>query len=102
MKLLTFKRIEDKSDKYGIDPDGESDWFVKLETEKERELYERMNAVPYKARAAVQAYEDWNALLKIQLGVLDDDVFYYFMEDEKVPEVGEKFELDELVFEREN
>ena len=100
MKLLTFKRVDDKGDRYGIDPDGESDWFVKLETEKERELYERMNLVPTDTKAAEQAYDDWNAMLKIQLGVEDDDIFFYFMENQTPPEIGERYEVDDLIFER--
>ena len=101
MKLLEFKRIEDKGGKYGIDPDGEYDWFVKLTNKKERELYERMNVITEDCPALVQAYDDWNGRLKANLNVEDDDIFYYFMEDEKIPRVGETFTIDELVFKRE-
>lgn len=100
MKLLEFKRIEDKDNRYGIDPDGENDWFVKLETEKERELYEQTTLIPSDVKAAFQAYDGWNAMLKSQLGVEDDDVFYYFMENETPPEIHEHFTIDNLTFER--
>ena len=101
MKLLEFKRIEDKGGKYGIDPDGESDWFVQLTNKKEREIYERTNVITEDCRASRQAYDDLNDALRTNLNVEDDDVFYYFMEDEKVPKIGETFVMDELVFKRE-
>ena len=101
MKLLEFKRIEDKGGKYGIDPDGESDWFVQLTNKKEREIYERTNVITEDCRASRQAYDDLKDALRINLNVEDDDVFYYFMEDEKIPKIGETFVIDELVFKRE-
>lgn len=101
MRLMIFKRIEDKEGKYGIDPNGETDWFVKLDTEKKRELYERMIVITEDCKAATQAYDDWNDLLKANLGVEDDDVYYYFMENETPPKVGETYEIDGLVFRRE-
>lgn len=101
MKLLVFERIEDKNNEHGIDPDGEWDWFVKLETEKERELYERTNVITEDCKAAAQAYDDWNWQLKKNLGVEDDDVYYYFMENQAVPKIGEQFEISGLVFRRE-
>ena len=101
MKLMVFKRTKDEGNKYGIDPNGEWDWFVKIETLKERELYERTNVITEDCKAVRQAYDDWNGLLKNKLGVEDDDVFYYFMETETPPKVGETYKVDELEFIRE-
>ena len=49
-----------------------------------------------------QAYADWNKRLKAHLDVTDELVFYYIMEDEKEPKVGEIFELDNIKLERIN
>ena len=92
MKLLEFKNI--------TIPDERSVWFVKLETEKEEELYRRMELAPEDTKAAIKAYEDWNALLKLQFALEDDDIFYYFMPDEKETKEGETFELDGIAFQR--
>lgn len=102
VKLLEFKRVKDTDNKYGIDPNGECDWFVQLETQKERELYERQWAISEDSRALQQAYEDWEAMLKIQLGVTEDDIFGYFMENETPPKIGEQYKNDGLIFERIN
>lgn len=97
---MTFKRIKDVDNKYGIDLDGENDYFVKIETTQENRAYTRFTEFGQLPTEDIKAYEDWNAMLYGNLGIYDDDVFYYFMADEKVPEVGETFELDGLTFER--
>lgn len=44
----------------------------------------------------------WNGYMTAKLGYYtsDIDIFYYFSPEDKVPEVGEQWELDGLVFER--
>lgn len=98
MKLLEFKIIESDNEK----EKGDIRYVVKLSTENERELYERTNVIAEPCPAADQAYADWNKRLKAHLDVTDELVFYYIMEDEKEPKVGETFELDNIKLERIN
>lgn len=103
MKLLTFKKLEDKT--YG---DGENayEWFVWLEDDDETGYYGEFTetedaVVPNLHREACkEAF--WSGYMTAKLGdtYTDEDIFYYFYPEDKVPAVGEKWELDDMVFER--
>lgn len=99
MKLMEFKFIKDE---HNPSREGDVCYIVKLSTTNERELYERTNVITEPCPAADQAYADWNKRLKAHLDVTDELVFYYIMEDEKEPKVGETFELDNIKLERIN
>lgn len=106
MKLLTFKRIEDKENKYGIDPEGECDWFVWLETLEEHMAYQEYirDSADDKLTEAHRAWVEgrWAGYTLVKLGdtYYDDDIYYYFLPEDDVPKVGETFELDGLLWER--
>lgn len=99
MKLLEFKIINDEQ---SPEREGSVRYVVKLSTKNERELYERTNVISEPCPAADQAYKDWDNRLKAHLDVTDELVFYYLMEDEKEPKVGEILELDDIKLERIN
>lgn len=96
MKLLEFEIIK------GDYPEevGRVEYVVKLSTENERELYERTNVIAEPCPAADQAYKDWGNRLSAHLDVTDDLVFYYIMENEKEPKIGETLEIDTLKLKR--
>lgn len=105
MKLLEFKRIKDKENKYGIDPDGEYDWFVHLETFDEHYNYQRYEqTIGSDMTDRDKDYQEgrWAGYMSAKLDDIysDNDIFYYFSPEDKVPAVGEQWELDGLVFER--
>lgn len=104
MKLLEFKRIEDKENKYGIDPDGEWDWFVWLEDDTESGYYGEYTDHKVSQDDWHDGYHEgfWSGYMTAKLGDFysDNDIFYYFSPEDKVPAVGEQWELDGLVFER--
>lgn len=89
MKLLEFKITESDSP----DEIGKIRYIVKLSTSNERELYERTNVIAEDCPANDQAHVDWNKRLQSHLDVNDDLVFYYIMENEKEPKIGETLEL---------
>lgn len=96
MKLMEFV-IKESDNPSEI---GKVRYIVKLSTQNERELYERTNVIGEDCHAAEQAYNDWDKRLKAHLNVTDDLIFYYIMEDEKEPKVGEPFVLDDIKLER--
>lgn len=103
MKIITMKRIEDKHDHYGIDPDGEADWFAVIDTASEQVAFDRLTMYPRDDETCA----NWYTLDKMIQATesdasSDDDIFYYFSFGEQVPKVGEHWELDGLVFERIN
>ena len=96
MKLLEFEIIESENK----EEKGDIRYIVKLSTKNERELYERTNVMAEPCPAADQAYADWNKRLKAHLDITDNLVFYYIMEDETEPKIGETFELDDIKLKR--
>lgn len=98
MKLMEFKITESENRK----EIGGIRYIVKLSTKNERELYERTNAIAESCLAADIAYDDWDNRLKAHLDIIDDNVFYYIMEDEKEPKVGGILKLDDIKLKRIN
>ena len=96
MKLLEFEitKSENPSEI------GKARYVVKLSTLNERELYERTNVIAEDCPANSQAHDDWDKRLQSHLDVTDNLVFYYLMEDEPEPKVGETFKLDDLELKR--
>lgn len=98
MKLLEMKCVHDPEQRM----DGQEEYFVRLEDEEEVAVYGRTIgglAVSY------QDYEDWDNYMIYALGEAeaktDDDVYYYIMEDEPEPKVGEIYtDNDGLEWER--
>lgn len=109
MKLLKMKRIEDIHNKYGIDPNGECDWFIHLETEEEYTRYlmfvdtDNITMNGYTKRYLDgKRYGFWSGYMSTKLGDYyeDDDIFHYLTVDDNVPAVGETYELDGIKYER--
>ena len=98
MKLMEFKITESENKK----EIGGIRYIVKLSTKNERELYERTNVIAESCLAADIAYDDWDNRLKAHLDIIDDNVFYYIMEDEKEPKVGGILKLDDIKLKRIN
>lgn len=96
MKLLEFVITESENPS----DIGKVRYIVKLSTLNERELYERTNVITEPCPAADQAYADWDKRLKSHLDITDNLVFYYIMEDETEPKIGETFELDDIKLKR--
>lgn len=103
MKLLNFKCIKSDNDCEV----GRKDFFIQLETEIEADVYESfLNQTAEDAYVSGMVFGQWSGYMSAKLEdgerirVSDDDIFYYFMPEEKVPEIGGEFTLDDMVFER--
>lgn len=95
MKLLEFECIEDKNIGVALDPENmEQVYFVHLEGKDEEKWHDDYVA------DGMEMF--WNGYMTAKLGeyTSDSDIFYYFSSEEKVPAVGETFELDDMVWER--
>ncbi len=102
MKLLEFEKIREDGRPY--DDDQPFDWFVQFETQREKDLYEEAIKYYDKVPRAYDSYEYYTGYGAGMIGALltmgldqrmtDDDIYYYFMPEEKVPEVGKEFRLD--------
>ena len=108
MKLLEFEKIREDGRPY--DDDQPCDWFVQFETQREKDLYQEAVKYYNKVPRDNDNYEYFTgygagmirSLLTMGLGEYktDDDIYYYFMPEEKVPEVGDTFRLDGDIWER--
>ena len=104
MKLIEMKRI--KGDGAGE----EYDWFVKFDTLHEEEVYNDALTYLHKVDSINPNYEYFSGMgYGMIRGLLcigcdnflsDDDIYYYFMYNAKLPEVGEEFTLDDITWER--
>lgn len=86
MKLLKMKNS-----------DGGLDYMVKFETKAEWRIYE--NFVSYgmdkpALDSMIRSCESDNCIMG------DDDIVYYFMNNEQGPAIGETFKLDNIEYER--
>lgn len=108
MKLLEFEKVREDGRPY--DEDQPCDWFVQFETQREKDLYKEAvkyyHKVPEDNRNA-EYFTGYGAgmirgLLTLGLDqyMTDDDIYYYFMPEEKVPEVGDTFRLDDGIWVR--
>lgn len=94
MKILEFQLIND----CGEDCSHENraiDTFVELE-------YLEESAV-YNATHTLYSHEEdkfWDYYLKNNLGITDEDVFYYFGKGESIPEIGEEWKVNSSIFRR--
>ena len=98
MKLLEFEKVMEAGEPYN-----ENEWFVQFETQREKDLYEE--AIKYYDNDIYEYFTGYGAgmirvLLTMGLNqrMTDDDIYYYFMPDEEIPEVGSKVSIDEDVF----
>ncbi len=102
MKIITMKKIIENGepladdDYTACDP---NDWFCVIETAEEELVYDKFVCGDRSAGVNKVIHSLWNAMVKhagIVEGVSwgDDDIYYYFGHDEKIPELGETFELD--------
>lgn len=108
MKLLEFEKIREDGKPY--DEDQPFDWFVQFETQREKDLYEEAIKYYHKVPRDNENYEYFTGYGAGMIRVLltmgldqymtDDDIYYYFMPEEKVPEVGDAFRLDGDIWER--
>lgn len=105
MKLLEMKRVKGDG-AY----DDECDWFVQFESYYEEQLYKDAERYYHKVPEDNPNNEYFcgygagiiKGMLSIGLGdrYTDDDIYYYFMKGEKVPEVGEHYTIDDIEWER--
>lgn len=93
MKLLEMKRIRDNDYIYSEEDTPLVDYMVKLETHFEESIYR--NLVECSTHSPV-----FDQAMREELGVIDDDISYFWMEGEQEPQIGETFELDDMVWER--
>lgn len=103
MKLLEFEKVMEAGEPYN-----ENEWFVQFETPREKDLYKEAIKYYNKVPRDNDNYEYFTgygagmirALLTLGLGeyMTDDDIYYYFMPDEELPEVGSKVSIDEDIF----
>lgn len=108
MKIIEMKKIIDNGepladdDYTACDP---NDWFCVIETAEEEALYEMAMGDRKPLRMAEEdmpidvlktVWDDLVCFAGAYEGVSwgDDDIYYYFRHDEKIPELGETFELD--------
>lgn len=102
MKLLEFEKIREDDRPY--DEDQPCDWFVQFTSQREKDLYEEAthsySKVPVDNPNA-EYFTGYGAgmirsLLTLGLDqrMTDDDIYYYFMPEDKVSEVGDTFRLD--------
>lgn len=108
MKLLEFEKVREDGKPY--DEDQPVDWFVQFETLGEKDLYEEAIKYYHKVPRDNANYEYFTGygagmirgLLTMGLDqrMTDDDIYYYFMPEDKVPEVGEEFRLDGYIWVR--
>lgn len=71
-------------------------YMIKIETESERVAYELTEL------GAVEK-SIWNTMIWAigEKGVKnDEDIVYYFLPSEQIPQIGDKFDLDKMVWER--
>lgn len=98
MKLYTMKCIKDpeRMDEC-FEPDNqEKTFFVKLEDDWERGVYEATHCNYNDLEA-----QFWDYYMNDILGMNDDEVRFYFMEDDPAPAIGEEYiDADGLVWER--
>lgn len=107
MKLLEFEYVKGGSET------GEREWFVQFETNYEYDLYKEGEHNYYKVpddNPNSEYFTGYGAglikgLLSIGLGerMTDDDIWFYFSPEEKVPEIGKRYTPDEagdVVFKR--
>lgn len=107
MRLLTMKRVAGE-----MTEEGECDWFVVLECDIERELYEiAMGYLSGDHKEAYSTPDYWRGLGEgvleglLSMGLNDhytnDDIYYYFdTKVDKIPDIGERWELDDITWER--
>lgn len=108
MKLLEFEKV--REDGRPCDEDQPCNWFVQFETQKEKDLYEEAIKYYHKVPRDNDNYEYFTgygagmirALLTMGLdqSMTDDDIYYYFMPGDKVPEVVDTFRLDDGIWVR--
>lgn len=97
MRLIKMKVVSDTD---SPENNGSVYNFLKIETSEERRSYNKMENEGQNRVIVSTAYLDWVALLKVRVGVDDDAIFYYFMENDRVPAVGKTFKLDNIIFRR--
>lgn len=103
MKLLTFKRVGDKSDvgEFFDDMAGTTGLFVQLETKEEDSYY---NDYAYTDDVNKQTYYDgiWTGYMLAKLGDIysDEEIYHYFFSTEEPPKLHEIFTLDDMIWER--
>ena len=107
MKIIEMcKVVEDgvplKEEDGDVDP---RDWFCVIETKEEELFYDKYVAGNKGLAGETNAEHIWNELVNHAgqdkgLAWGDDDIYAYIRPDEAVPEVGERYKIDNDVWVR--